>query len=273
MALRPQTNQIDFLARRVIRVTPIYWVATAITVVYYLLRYPETPPSAEHIIKSFLFLPPPDGFGKPILYPGWTLNYEMFFYFTLSSFMIFKGRAISITCCALIVMGTAISSSKYGNNIYYANPILLEFVAGLLIGRVVKLGYHPSKKTGILLLCSSLIIFATHNHLKSDGIIAWGIPSALLVIGALAFEDSSLVKNKISQLLGEASYSIYVFHIIVIWAIDWSAPDSRSPILIAVATSASIVVGIVAHKTIERPMLKSMQGLLSIRKAPLDTAP
>ena len=64
-----------FLLRRVIRIVPLYWVATVIMAIHQKASF-------SAVLKSLCFIP---FFGEkgliwPVLVPGWTLNYEMFFY-------------------------------------------------------------------------------------------------------------------------------------------------------------------------------------------------
>jgi exopolysaccharide production protein ExoZ len=59
-----------FLARRIIRIVPLYWTLTAFAALVLFGFGPNT-------LGSYLFIPTHRG---PILTVGWTLNYEMMFY-------------------------------------------------------------------------------------------------------------------------------------------------------------------------------------------------
>ena len=77
---------LEFLKKRIIRIVPLYWVATlAFVIVKTKLHiFSLTPEDWLHIAKSLAFIPhhDPTNPGKiwPYLIQGWTLNYEMFFY-------------------------------------------------------------------------------------------------------------------------------------------------------------------------------------------------
>ena len=76
----------QFLSRRLVRIAPLYWALTSITVLV-MLAAPTLVQSGkldlQHVITSYLFVAsqhPVTQLMEPILVPGWTLNYEMFFY-------------------------------------------------------------------------------------------------------------------------------------------------------------------------------------------------
>ncbi len=79
-----KTGPADFLAKRIARIAPIYWLITLVLVAMSLaglkpigiLRM-----QADWVVKSLFFIPfNRDGYVEPINSVGWTLNYEMFFY-------------------------------------------------------------------------------------------------------------------------------------------------------------------------------------------------
>jgi peptidoglycan/LPS O-acetylase OafA/YrhL len=72
----------DFLIKRIIRIVPLYFLATvamALTVMFFPNHIRSTTISVSGFMKSILFIPGPENRGQPILGQGWTLNYEMFF--------------------------------------------------------------------------------------------------------------------------------------------------------------------------------------------------
>jgi peptidoglycan/LPS O-acetylase OafA/YrhL len=76
---------MKFTIKRLIRIVPMYWIATTIKVAA-LIAAPAVVLHAtldpSRIIMSYFFLPSvtPDGRWEPILGVGWTLVFEMFFY-------------------------------------------------------------------------------------------------------------------------------------------------------------------------------------------------
>ena len=74
-----------FFRRRVLRIVPPYWF---FTILLYLaaLRIPQlmgaTRANLPDLLKSLFFIPftKDSGLIQPLLFIGWSLNYEMFFY-------------------------------------------------------------------------------------------------------------------------------------------------------------------------------------------------
>jgi exopolysaccharide production protein ExoZ len=258
LSLKTDTTALDFMKRRVIRVVPMYWIATTLAAAYFYIRYPDIPPSTTHILRSYLFAPPPEGFGMPVLYPGWTLNYEMFFYAVLSVMLVTKRMAIPLAACLLVILSSVGSVIPSLTKAYYFNPIILEFVAGLVIGLAIKAGYRPRLIEGTIYLISALILIAVHNHYRSEGVLPWLLPSILLIVGALAFETSRIVTHPFTQLIGEASYSIYLFHALAIWLTTWIWRDTPQAGTVLFAIALSVAVGVAAYLLLEKPLLNLM---------------
>jgi exopolysaccharide production protein ExoZ len=67
-----------FLAKRFLRIVPMYWLCTLIR--FGLLSFSSwsaNPPLAADLPRSLLFVPSEE---LPILGVGWTLNFEVYFY-------------------------------------------------------------------------------------------------------------------------------------------------------------------------------------------------
>src|SRR5690606_28632535 len=84
MALVTEKSTHQFFAKRVIRVVPLYWLGTfGVFGVALLLpeRLDNTTADAAGLLKSLLFIPSLKGESvQTLLFLGWTLNFEMFFY-------------------------------------------------------------------------------------------------------------------------------------------------------------------------------------------------
>ena len=73
----------QFMTRRLIRIVPVYWLASTLYLVMALaIPVFEKSYSTASVVASYLFIPWPrlDGIMQPLVGQGWTLNYEMFFY-------------------------------------------------------------------------------------------------------------------------------------------------------------------------------------------------
>jgi exopolysaccharide production protein ExoZ len=93
-AAKPHTPG-SFLDRRIRRIVPLYW--TSIVLVVCLVHlFGVRPLGATDeivpVIKSMLFVPYFNANGSmgPVVSPGWTLNYEMFFYVIFAVSLLFS---------------------------------------------------------------------------------------------------------------------------------------------------------------------------------------
>ncbi|MBV8536835.1 MAG: acyltransferase, partial [Alphaproteobacteria bacterium] len=88
-----------FLERRIVRVVPLYWLATTLKLVM-IVAVPSIALHAAvtttHVLGSyfFVFVPNPNGGSMPLVPVGWTLNYEMFFYAVFAAALFVRGPLV-----------------------------------------------------------------------------------------------------------------------------------------------------------------------------------
>ena len=109
-----------FMLKRLFRIIPLYWSATVLVFLVACLApwaLKSTTNDLGDLIKSLLFIPymKDSGAVQPVLFLGWTLNYEMFFYaiFAVSMVIWPKMPAIPATVAilSLIVFGLVFEAS------------------------------------------------------------------------------------------------------------------------------------------------------------------
>lgn len=138
------TTPWQFFKRRVVRVVPLYWLVT-FTLVALILVAPNllttVKPTPDTTLMSLLFIPHLSagnpGMAWPILVPGWTLNYEMFFYalFALSLFAPKSLLLLLSMLSALVGFGWLLGPFEEPMLKTYTSPLLLEFAGGAILGR------------------------------------------------------------------------------------------------------------------------------------------
>ena len=212
---------ILFLKRRILRIAPLYWLCTVFA--FWFAFWPGVEPKS--LIASVLFVPVRSEGGSihTVLPPGWTLNFEMFFYIVFAAGLMLPRKyglpAIIATLSALILLGLATKPTQAAF-IYWTNPLILEFVFGLAIAYAYELGKTLSSKMGMGMFGLGVLIFAVFSlshHPTPDRVYAgylvlgWGLPAALIVAGAALSDRGALAtaRWRIPRLLGDASYSIY----------------------------------------------------------------
>lgn len=200
-------SSYEFFKNRVERIVPIYWLLTLVFLTLALIipsAFNSLNISTSKIINSFLFIEDWMSKEMPILYVGWTLEYEMLFYIIFSLSLFIKNKILSYS-----TMGIALIVLPFVTSL---DLIILEFAFGMLCAFVF-LRFKPKNGLliagfGFLLLCSSILFdYEVHRSVK------WGIPAFFIVLGLLWIKQT---KNKISIYLGNASYSIYLIQVFTI---------------------------------------------------------
>lgn len=264
-ATRPST----FLARRAARIMPLYWLVTlgvAAIAIAIPSAFPHLKPTADHVFKSLLFYPHADSNGDiaPLIVPGWTLDYEMFFYVVFAAGLLLPGRlrafALTLALGSLVVAGYAFRPVNPALATY-SDPLLLEFLAGVWLGAIWVKGMRLRRGIACAAMLLGVAGFALVAALGIDvepvRILAWGIPAFLIVAGAVSLEP--LRKWPVGKFLGDASYSIYLVHGL---AISFCARlltmmhVGSLAVFFFVCLGGGIVLGAACYCFVERPLLR-----------------
>lgn len=255
-----------FAGNRIARIVPMYWLCTC---VYLTLRWftAYQPISIDLVdfLRSLFFIPKE----TPILGVGWTLNYEMFFYLVFATLVIFMTASVYWVVAFFLLMVSIHQFMPAWTSIY-GNPIVLEFAMGVLIMKTYR--WPPLRPFGLPLLgCGIVLLFSSAIWFKPDGpatwntFAAWGVPSAVIVLGALIWENgrSRPLNWTLLVLIGNASYSLYLIHTLFLFG-QWNlAPIIflHSPIrylegntATAVFVAIVIAISIVVYLAVELPL-------------------
>ena len=133
----------EFLRRRVERIVPLYFfVIVAVTILALALPATfDTPDwyTPRHILRSLAFIAFTDG-EMPVVYVGWSLEYEMYFYLVVALLMALTRdvwRNIVMVFSALAIVGRIPRvDAALGNYAFFTDPMILEFVLGVIMGSV-----------------------------------------------------------------------------------------------------------------------------------------
>ncbi|WDZ81341.1 acyltransferase (plasmid) [Ensifer adhaerens] len=268
---RRPMSPVSFLRDRVQRIAPVYWLATAVMVLGGLAGlFPNLVLTPGHVVASLVFVPMPSpstGEVWPVLVQGWTLNYEMFFYavFALTLLLPRSRRLLAITSCFLLLVGLGFAIDS-NNALFatYTRPIILEFVAGMIIAALWLRGRVPGSNCGLLLVAiaisglSALAVF----RLPFDEFVL-GPLAVILVVGTLAVEGRGWFRPRgLPMLLGDASYSIYLWHTfaisVVVKACAMAGVDPTPSAFVAVV--AGTTLGVAAYLLLEKPLTRRLRS-------------
>ena len=273
---RRPTGPLGFLRNRLVRVAPLYWLVTLAVFVLAmvapgLLQHTDADPLL--LLKSLLFVPyaRADGTFRPIVFLGWTLNYEMAFYvlfalgLTLPSRILRRG--LPIVFLAAVVAAGAIFRPADALAQFYTAPIVLEFAGGMILGAGL-LRWVEDRRKGQVALAAAAIALAAMLCGPSlapnvDRAVIAGIPAMIIVGGCLIAERAGFVlRLPFLQTVGNASYSIYLTHFFVTSLVTKLAArfhlDAPAPLAAAMLAALVLViaVGIATHVWIELPLTR-----------------
>ena len=280
----------DFLRRRFIRIVPMYWGATLIAAALALLApqlFKTTVYDTGHLVLSLLFVPflnPVSGSIHPLYKLGWTLNYEVFFYvcFALLAFLGARARVMWLTAAftALAVLG-ALFQPQPAIPQFYTSFMPLAYCAGAWLGLGTlngQVGALPRVGIWVALVLAAVGlvegVLVDRSGLLEDGLAFVGFVAfaSMLVLLAVRLEHR-LPQVALLELIGDASYSIYLVHIYEVAVLAGFAFMLLNPADAwadyAVATLSIIggtVAGLLVYRFIERPVLRLANGLFGGRR-------
>lgn len=286
-----------FLLKRAIRILPLYWLLSvmlfAVAQVKPDLAGAGGRPDALMLVKSLLFIPYYDGSGEmhPVLFMGWTLDYEVLFYAVFAVALLIRAELARLLCVSgvlavLVLTGFAVApTDAIGST--YTSPLMLEFVIGMWLNLVFR--RLPEGRigdaAGILVALSGLAAFVLlvaggHYWPGVAREIKWGGPALGIVIAALLLQRGGrTIGWGWLLLLGEASYAVYLVHPFVIKAasivyakLGINALPVHAAALIGLYVLVA-VIGIAFHILVERPAIRWLRHRLLPRDPPSVAAP
>lgn len=269
----------QFLLRRILRIAPLYWAVTlfvAFVTIEGGVRIGLGEPVGD-IIRSLFFIaydnPPARPSVSPIVGPGWTLNLEMFFYviFAICLLMFRSGLAWAIfTILFVIAVAGLMLPPGYPVLAFYLDTIVIEFGLGVLLGWYVMRG-HPLPGFPLALLMVAAGAFWIFSDLLTSDmrLLDFGVGAFLIVAGGVAL-DPLISRRPVPMLrhLGDASYSIYLTHILTIGAtksILAPATGAIGLVLDVAIVLICAVVGSAVFLCYERPVGRTLKMLLMPR--------
>jgi exopolysaccharide production protein ExoZ len=280
----------EFWQRRIARIVPLYWFFLAMFVIAALLLprlFNSTVVAPENAVKSFLFIPHfhfvQANLIAPILIPGWSLDYEMFFYllFGLTIFVssrLHRAIVLGALLSGLVLLGVVFQPTG-AVTATYTSPELLKFLDGMVLAMIYRAGGLSGAKLGFGLIAAGIylspFVFVSGDFDAFDR--ASGISPTFIVAGSLALDAAARrTPSVLIHTVGNASYSIYLSHLFflrlseLVWR-HFSLFDTTNALDAAYVASAlvfAIAGGVVVYYCVERPMLGLWVCALSVIDRP-----
>jgi len=234
------------------------------------------------VLRSFLLLPAGT---LPLLLQGWTLIYEMFFYVVFA--VILACVAKRHLTAALLTWAAVTGGLAYWLGSGHAagpavrivgDPLVLEFIAGCFCARLWPVVRKPWP---LVLLVSGImgfaVAFAVGARVGQATVLQWravffGAPGFLVILGAASLEGYMMVRAPRALCgLGDASYSLYLSHVLVISAVGrfyerFALAKLGPAVGTILCISFAIVVGHLSYRFIERPLNDALKRTLTPTK-------
>jgi peptidoglycan/LPS O-acetylase OafA/YrhL len=163
----------------------------------------------------------------PILDLGWTLNYEMFFYVVFSAaIFLARGRAVGVAA-TFLVAGVAVTSLWKPSILvldFWFRPIVLEFIAGMLIaaayGKGVRLPLALAPFLVVAALCLWTVVdmrmfesYGGPGFYSFPRFFVFGGGAICLIMAATLLPRRTLPAWLVRlSVLGDSSYTLYLVH-------------------------------------------------------------
>ena len=270
--LTPVMSVREFAERRFVRIVPLMWMAI---VSYALLRLLGRGTFEWQAYARALALFPSGNVEPNTI---WTLRHEAIFYCLFAvSFLSGRFRQLIIGAWFVAPIIYSLSNMPADPNspvqsflFILANPVNIEFATGFAIGVLWHMrtnGFSFSLPVSPLLVFAAAMIgymFISHylglsfSNLYSTGISS--VTCAVMLFAGVHVRTAPGLLDRVGRLFGDASYSIYLFHLHFVSAVlgVWSKVAYSTPILVVLVGTLCIVFGscLLIHLFVEKPLVR-----------------
>lgn len=277
-----------YFIKRFRRVYPIYWIYTAAVLCMGALAFLVINKnyfiwadlSAVGLARTFLLLPTdvPSNV-MPVLPVAWTLSYEILFYLLFSITFLFKPKislvlafvwVAAIAARSLGYLGTPTPTSVIN---LFTEARNLEFLLGCLAAWIVSLKRIPIRMGQQMVVFGVILLGISWANAHLDfrwmskaEVLQFGLPFFLIVCGSAAIDLKKTINigltSRLAIFLGDASYSIYLTHFIVIVVVSavMKRMDLPSLLIFIVSVGAALALGLISYVLIENPLMRTLKG-------------
>jgi exopolysaccharide production protein ExoZ len=264
-----------YLERRFTRVFPFYWLVLGFCLLDTWLLHRAQIPGAREVLSNVLLLPQAE---DKIVGGAWTLVFEITFYLVFAIAICSRriGAAVLCVWASLVAAGFVLNPSSRTAALAVAmSPFCLEFFLG--IGAAFILSRRTVPCSGLLLTVGVAGFAAAGLCEVKGGLSGFGAAArlayggcAFLVILALVERERSghLRVPRFIAVLGRASYSVYLVHLIAIGimfkflSMAVRLTPSWSFLIWALLCTMGLIAGILASIWVEQPAIRFVRKCL-----------
>lgn len=278
----PRKEALSFITKRILRIYPVYFIIASPAIIYLMHQHVAFGGtlSVYDVIGNFLLLPTftqnPDY--HMFYYVAWSLCYEMMFYALFALLMCFCKRKTTLVLSMIAIMVSMVvfvqTFRLQGQMLGWVNitymigdSLMINFALGcvafLIYSQIRNVSINPLIAIGMIALLIAIgIINAQHQAYR---LFSFGITSFAIVMIALYTKLPDIEKSKTETIcvyLGNASYSIYLFHLYVVFASEkiYSIVPLQKDVTGAIMSFVAVLMGCIFYTFIEKPLNSIIHG-------------
>lgn len=276
----------EFIRRRFIRIVPLYLAVTLTVLPFHLFlgvgeAYKQDP---GVILRSLLLLPQAPG-QFPLVTVGWSLSHEVLFYLVFSLMLLLPPwgfRAIfGAWCLATVsVILFPVEALQQTSLRFLLSPYNLDFALGCAAAFIMlthrRGGYWALGLGGLAFLGLGIISnMGGLSQLEASSSLLFASAAMLVIFGAAGVDLTRRFKvPRFLLLLGDASYSLYLTHVMVLNVALFAVEALLAPTgglafgLSLVVLALTVLVGIAVYHWVERPLIEGLRIRFLRRRTP-----
>jgi len=272
---------LEFLKKRFYRIYPIFWLTCIPALAWSILHHGK----GFFVSLASLFLVA--GYSEVINPVSWSLVHEVLFYAIFAVVMFAPARFLPI-----FISGWAIAIAayffdpdhffptwSYSQVMFSLSNFSFMFGVAIALFANIKRVYFPQTAllTGISILLFGAVAnangFAHLVHLWPNRVVFMEVAAACIVYGAVGIELQGKVwSQRVLQTLGDASYSIYLVHYMVILCLKPIYPSVQGIFLRVCwsfgALTLALGAGLLTYFLFEKPMIRLFKQYTSTKGKP-----
>lgn len=265
-----------FLKNRLIRIVPLYVLLTVFTFIAskFISSFSQGDVGIPELIKSILFIPyersglKSDSAVRPIVGPGWTLYFDIWFAFIFFIAMKIKHKHRGIIA-ALICIGVTVLGMLLPQELPIARLLCTGFLLSFVTGIAVFYLWHfffQNKKNKYLYIwkVSGMLLLILFYCLPMNLLLQ--ITATPLILVCVLVSTHQRPVAKIFTRFADVSFSFYLLHYYVILVvckfIDFTQLNLKTILGTVVVFCLALIASICSYVIIEKKMGKALQGFL-----------